>query len=125
MLHQALVNLAAEPGAQVDRVSGRYFDELALELDDVVGTAPNLVGLGIISENALAALQLLDEQLRSMGGQANARLWTAEALLRAPEWIQVRELAAEALVRSTMDKLLVRVTPRHAGLLQSVFTRAP
>jgi hypothetical protein len=38
-----------------------------------------------------------DRHLEEMSGEANAHLWTPEALRTSPEWIEVRRLAARLL----------------------------
>jgi hypothetical protein len=93
--------LAAPAARQIGHLAplrlGTMVDELALEFDDIyVVAAPIMDELGW-SGAVESALALLDAQLRSMSGQAHASLWTTDALVFAPEWSKVRELAAIAL----------------------------
>ena len=76
---------------------GANVDELALEFDAYYAPAAPIMdelGWSGAIENALA---LLNAQLSSMSGQANASLWTTDAVVFAPDWANVRELATVAL----------------------------
>lgn len=69
-------------------------DEPALEFDDLFAvhrTRPDSPG------PAGGVLVGLDRALERMSGAANAHLWTDQALRSAPEWREVRALAAHAL----------------------------
>lgn len=69
-------------------------DEMALEFDDLFAIhrgRPSALG------PAGGVLVDLDRALERMSGEANAHLWTDQALRSAPEWREVRVLAARAL----------------------------
>jgi hypothetical protein len=97
-LIESVKRLAAPADEQVAylRRLGSFpaLDELALEFNDMV------VPARATSSNApsewVEALHRLDERLDAMSGQANAKLWLAQAL-NGTEWAQVRELARAAL----------------------------
>lgn len=95
MLRDALEHLAADAQAQESylREWGTWpsLDELALELDAVAG-ASEIWTPPVLRER----VRLLDQKLDLMSGQEHAELWEAEAL-HAPEWAEVRRLAADAL----------------------------
>ena len=95
MLREALERLASDPATQARhlRQSGSWpsLDELALELDDVAAASGSWA-----SPSLRDRLRLLSMKLSEMSGDANANLWQADAL-HAPEWIDVRVLAAKAL----------------------------
>lgn len=100
-LHAALVRLAASSSDQLTYLqtllSYPSVDELALDLYELVLLADLRVREGVISESVRDAVQAVDQKLDVMSGPDNAHLWTPEALLTAPEWQQVRNLAAIAL----------------------------
>jgi hypothetical protein len=66
-------------------------DELALELDDA------RLGITLDDVEATSLLERLDAHLEKMSGEEHAGLWTVDALRTAPEWIEVRRLAAQVL----------------------------
>jgi hypothetical protein len=96
MVVESLQLLAASPTEQIEyvRSGGFHHDELALELDDVLGA---FLGNCEPSKSAGPALGALDRQLHKMSGTSNARLWTDQALIEGEEWITVRRLATRSL----------------------------
>jgi len=67
-------------------------DELALEFSDLLPVVQDT-----LDESARRVARRLDEYLVGFSGEANAELWTVDALERAPEWTRVRDLANELL----------------------------
>lgn len=49
------------------------------------------------TEDQLLALQAIDQRVSAMVGAKDPGLWTAEAWRAAPDWDEVRALAAQAL----------------------------
>src|SRR5919198_501502 len=97
MLRESLAHLSAPAPAQLSylRTQGPVpIDELALDFD-AFGAAVR--DSGWVSEEAAAAINKVDVQLKAMSGSSNAELWTEEALDRATEWDTVRDLARVAL----------------------------
>src|SRR2546428_13023609 len=95
-LRDSLAILAAAPQDQAEylRRTGVGVDELALELDDV---AEAVVASGWLHDEAATAVRKVESRLTEMSGEANAQLWIGPALFGAPEWGEVRKLAAAAL----------------------------
>lgn len=97
-LRATVVRLAWAADAQIAYLHGigvgGLADELALEFDDMFAVhraRPDSLGpVGYV-------LAYLDRALEEMSGEANADLWTDEALRSASEWHEVRALAALAL----------------------------
>jgi hypothetical protein len=77
-------------------------DELAQELDDVLEAAGAVPGL--LSESQLSMLRALDDQLESMSGPENSRLWNEEAVRTSAEWAEVRRRARRALSELPNDR---------------------
>jgi hypothetical protein len=97
-LRAAVVRLAWAGDAQIEYLHdigvGGLADELALEFDDrfaVHRACPDSLG------PAGGVLADLDRALERMSGEANAHLWTDQALSSASEWHEVRALATLAL----------------------------
>ena len=93
-LRAAVVRLAWAADAQIEYLHGigvgGLADELALEFDDAFAVhraCPGSLG------PAGPVLADLDRALDRMSGEANARLWTGQALQSATEWREVRALA--------------------------------
>lgn len=97
-LRAAVGRLAWTGDAQVEYLHGigvgGLADELALEFDALFPTSRSCPDFQGPAGEVLAEL---DRTLERMSGEANARLWTDQALRSAPEWHQVRALATEAL----------------------------
>jgi hypothetical protein len=72
-------------------------DELGLEYDDIAPAAGDMVDHGEITPSQSEAVTRLNQYLDSFSGQANAHLWSVDALFSAPEWEEVRRLAATCL----------------------------
>ena len=72
-------------------------DELALELNDLVGVLPQFVANGWLSEADASAITELDEMLGRISGAERSNLWTAQALEESSEWEAVRR-AARAII---------------------------
>jgi hypothetical protein len=89
----ALHRLAAPADSQIRELCAGHPDELALDLDAVLDA---YVATGALRDEQIAALRELDAQLDRMSGKDNAELWTPEGLRDAPEWAEVRRLAAHA-----------------------------
>jgi hypothetical protein len=76
------------------KMLGGSNDELGLEFDDVAAGA---AGLPSTSQDLAIAIGAINDQLRSMSGPANARLWQDEAIRSDDHWQRLRHLAKEAL----------------------------
>jgi hypothetical protein len=70
-------------------------DELALELNDLLGVANSLATAGIISAKAHDAVRAIDQKFEQMSDDAS--LWTTEALTNTRQWDEIRRLANAAL----------------------------
>ena len=103
MLKEALTNLASPAEQQIEYLerigTAPSADELALELDDIIGVIRVYARKGLLSASAMSAIDRLDERLAAMSGPQQAVLWTVDALRIAEEWAGVRLLAADALAR--------------------------
>jgi hypothetical protein len=100
-LRSAVGHLADPAAAQIAYLTelgvAPLADELALELDDLLGAAladPNLLEIP-----QREALTRLDETLKYMSGAEHADLWTTTALEGAAERRQLRDVARSALKR--------------------------
>ncbi len=100
-LGRALRNLAADADEQRRYLeslgTAPMADELALEFDDFASRVVEAVRKGLLSRDTGDAINAIDAFLSSISGEANGSLWTVDALYTAPQWVQVRLLAAEAL----------------------------
>ena len=72
-------------------------EELRLEFEDAMIGALSFVGREVSAQQA-KRLHALMAQLHAMAPRERAHLWSERALRRAPEWADVRELAAAALI---------------------------
>src|SRR5512139_1937174 len=72
-------------------------DELALEFEDGRLLAAQFEALGWIRHECIRKIVDLDDLLKRMSGEANAELWTVQALMHSPQWVEVRLLAQELL----------------------------
>ena len=97
-LVHALQALAAPADVQVARHPAGTVaaEELALDFDDAWRLVTSCQQLELAPAQR-AALASVDAALSRMGGTAQARLRTPDALRAAPEWALVREHAARAL----------------------------
>jgi len=71
-------------------------EELALEFNDALLVARAHLA-GEISPVQLGVLEDLDRKLCEMSGPGTEAVWRAEALQSAPEWAEVRTIAARAI----------------------------
>jgi hypothetical protein len=78
--------------------SGDCADELALELEDIIGVLPKLQETGFITAEQANLIRALDEQLNRMSQEGNIDTWTANGLLSSEEWEEVRKRANAVLV---------------------------
>ena len=96
-----LTRLADSADAQVKYLKdlGVYplVDELALEMNDVVGLLELLARDGLLTEDQANAIRSVDRKLDQMSGEENAALWTPQSLQSSPEWAEVRSLAKRAI----------------------------
>jgi hypothetical protein len=70
-------------------------DELAQELNDVLGAA--LAAPALLTAEQEGRLRVLDQQLDDMSRPEHENLWAEPAVRSAPEWREVRRLARLAL----------------------------
>ena len=109
MLRQAIANLAAPAEAQdaylvsilghlaPDGGRGYGNDELALELGDSFGPAPDMLECGEITQEQIDAVLPLDALLEKWSGKENSDFWIRDALWTDPRWEEARLLARQAL----------------------------
>ncbi|KQX54736.1 hypothetical protein ASE09_32120 [Streptomyces sp. Root66D1] len=72
-------------------------DEIALDFDDAVGLAGQLVEDGQLGREVLSSLQMIDEVFNEMTQDSNVDRWTREALSTDAGWAHARQLAREVL----------------------------
>ena len=100
-LRSAVSRLAEPAAAQIayltDLGVAPLADELALELDDLLGVA--LADPNLLTIPQREALIRLDDALKHMSGAHNSDLWTTTALEHAAEWREIRDAAQTALER--------------------------
>ena len=100
-LKQQLTLLALEADMQLDYLSqgevAGCVDELALEYDSVVRNTDFMFRRGEISKSQCDCVKKLNDYLDELSGQANAHLWTPEALHFTEAWREVRKMAKECL----------------------------
>lgn len=98
-LRSAVALLASPAEQQLDhlRKIGGSNDELGLELDDVVGTIPSLVATGHLTPAQARAIEAVDSQVAAISGGTNTDLWADDGIEHAPQWREIRALAAAAL----------------------------
>lgn len=77
-------------------------DELALELDDVLGLVPEAIRSGSLSAQQADAVRAVVDRLDAFSGAGHEDLWDVSALSVAAEWQDVRRLSALAL--QTLDQ---------------------
>jgi hypothetical protein len=73
-------------------------DELALEFDE---WRRRLFDCAIASnwpDAATRLIEVIDQQLEAMSGQANEQLWSDQALAASAEWNQVRDLSRQLIL---------------------------
>ena len=95
-LSEVLGRLAAPASEQVSYLTKLgvlpLVDELALELDDLIGLVPQLVEHGRVTQEQTKAIYAVDHKLPEMSKRKD--LWTELALREQPEWEEVRRLAS-------------------------------
>ena len=100
-LAEMLQLLASGPDAQLkyleDTGAPECVDELALDYDAIAMAAQGMVLDGEISEAVRDSAKEILDYLRSFSGEANAQLWTPDALRTAEEWRRVRIMAQKLL----------------------------
>jgi len=100
-LKDILKTLASDPGSQLKYLeetgAPKCVDELALDYDDIAIVAADMVRQDEITREASEYIKRLLEYFKSFSGEANAPLWTPEALYSAEEWKRVRSIAKEIL----------------------------
>jgi hypothetical protein len=72
-------------------------DELALDYGEAVLNAGFMLERGELNKAQYDCVKKLNEYLDEMSGQANAHVWTAEALHSTEVWREVRKMANECL----------------------------
>ena len=109
-LRQAVAVLAAPAGEQARYLDEGFAsltgggsaavygnDELALELEDILVAANDMIDHGELAEEEKAAIRPLGALLSQWSGEENADFWTREALFDDARWTEVRACAARAL----------------------------
>lgn len=100
-LTAALVRLALPASAQASYLerlgTAPLADELALEFGDFVPMLPKAVRDGAISESQAEAIRDVSGYIESFSTSENAGLWEISGLYTAPQWDELRRLAAIAL----------------------------
>jgi hypothetical protein len=100
-LKQQLTLLASDAHVQLNylnqgEVAG-CVDELALDYDAIVRNAEFMLERGELSQSQCDCVTALDDYLSEISGQANAHVWTPEALHSTEAWREVRQMAKECL----------------------------
>jgi hypothetical protein len=98
-----VIRLLAQPAAaQVAYLKRLRVDDGAEELrhqyEEALGAAEGFLGSCEVSAPQAEALRTLSAYFQAMKVRNTPPLWTDRAIHHAPEWAQVRELAAHALV---------------------------
>jgi hypothetical protein len=98
-----VIRLLAQPAAtQITHLNRLGVDDGAGELrhqyEEALEAAADFLGRGGVSGPQAQALRTLSAHFHAMQLRNTPQLWTNRALHRAPEWSQVRELAAHVLV---------------------------
>jgi hypothetical protein len=100
-IKEALGRLAAPAENQIQYLIQHGFapcaDELALELDDIIPFAQQLLMIHRLPQEGFDRIVNLNQYLGFISGQVHADLWTSDALRDAEEWKTVRLLARSAL----------------------------
>ena len=99
MLLRDLQALAADPEILVAAYDPRVpiADDLINDFDAHLELAAARVGEGLISNDASEKCRAILGKISEMTQRHKPALWTNEALLTRPEWLEVRKLAREAL----------------------------
>ena len=99
MLLRDLQALAADPEILVAAYDPRVpiADDLVNDFDARLELAASCVGEGLISNDASEKCRGILGKISEMTQRHEPALWTNEALLTRPEWLEVRKLAREAL----------------------------
>ena len=111
-LRQAVATLAAPAEEQVrylnkiftsvtsgGSAAGYGNDELALELDDFLLAADDMVEHGELTQGEKQAVQQIDLLLTRWSSEENADFWRRDALFHDPRWVEIRSCAARILAR--------------------------
>jgi triphosphoribosyl-dephospho-CoA synthetase len=100
-LLSALRELARPATAQLSHLRRRGLedsvDELRLHYEEAMAGAAPFMGQEVSSAQA-ERLRVLTTRLHTMATRDQTHLWSERALRLAPEWADVRELAAAALM---------------------------
>ncbi len=98
-----VIRLLAQPAAaQVGHLTRLGVEDCAEELrheyEDALAAADAFIESNEVSRPQIEALRTLSAHFHAMKLGNTPQLWTNRAIHRAPEWSQVRELAAHVLV---------------------------
>jgi|HubBroStandDraft_4_1064222.scaffolds.fasta_scaffold231145_1 hypothetical protein len=101
LLRDELVVLSSDAESQLEHLRSTGFseciDELALDYDAIAAAAGDMLQRGEINADQRECVSELNSLLSMMSGQANAHLWTPEALRSSEKWKEVRTKASECL----------------------------
>ena len=101
LLDKSLGTLSSTAEAQLEYLRKielpELIDELALEFDDMAVAAGDMLQRHEIVEDQYRSVKSLQDLLKRMSSQSNAKLWTSEVLASAQEWETVRKMASECL----------------------------
>ena len=98
LLVESLINLAAEPEAQM-RYLGPVWDIAELAEDHVApaGNAWWMCDEGLIKPRVRELTERIGASFDAMSGAENAERWSEQALANDPGWVEIRAMAREAL----------------------------
>ena len=91
-----LASSAEEQRAWLTQNGLKVSDELALEFGNFAELSVQLND-ELLPAAARRRISTIDKHLDSMSGMEHAELWTPSALTDAPEWGEIRALAADLL----------------------------
>lgn len=108
-LRDALAVLKANADQQIEYLKqmglGPNVDELALEFDDVAGTAISLLEKGQLTQEAFDAIQRVNQLLDNMSASSDRQMWTYKGLRNGPKWQEVRLKSELALQKMSNLKM--------------------